>query len=93
MITGYTWEEALAVPRLTGDELMEYLGDSCTALVSQVSKFTPETIHQPAHVMVGGKLTYFRWVKEFYKGFQAHIGEIMAIKELMKNTTQPAFYQ
>jgi len=35
--------------------------------------------------MLGGKLTYYRWVKEFYKGYQAHIGEIVAIKELMIN--------
>ncbi|OGO62464.1 MAG: hypothetical protein A2030_01655 [Chloroflexi bacterium RBG_19FT_COMBO_50_10] len=83
VLTGYTWEEVLALPRLTASELMQYLGDTRTALTSQVRTFTSDTIHQPAKAILDGKLTYFRWVKEFYKGFQAHIGEIVAIKALM----------
>ena len=88
VLTGYTWEEVLAIPRLTSIELMQYLEDSCQSLTSQVCNFTPETIHQPARVLMDGKLTYYRWVKGFYKGFQAHIGEIMAIKALMTIATQ-----
>ena len=87
VITGYTWEEVLAIPRLTASELMEYLKDTIRLLTSQVNLFSSETIHQPAQALLNGKLTYFRWAKEFYKGFQAHIGEIVAIKALMNNAT------
>ena len=86
VLTGYSWDEVLAIPRLGAPELMEYLEQSESALLRQLRTFTPETIHQPARAMLGGKLTYYRWVKEFYKGYQAHIGEIVAIKELMKNS-------
>jgi hypothetical protein len=68
VLTGYSWDEVLAIPRLGAAELMEYLEQSELALVEQLRTFTPETIHLPAQAMLGGKLTYFRWVKEFYKG-------------------------
>ena len=90
VLTGYTWDEVMAIPRLTSIELMQYLKDTSISLTTQLHSFNSETIRQPAQALLGGKLTYYRWVKEFYKGFQAHIGEIMAIKALMNTAKQPS---
>jgi hypothetical protein len=84
VLTGYTWAEALAVPPLNGDELTAYLAETCALAAGQVRRLTPESAHHPAEAVLGGRLTYYRWIKEFYKGFQAHVGEIVAIKEIIK---------
>jgi hypothetical protein len=90
VITGYSWEEVQAVPALTAGELLEYLEQACGALSAQVRALTSEAARQRAPGLMGGKLTYYRWVKEFYKGFQAHVGEIVAIKALMARAKAPA---
>lgn len=84
VLTGYTWEEVLAIPDLNGGELLDYLEDACQNAASQVRKLTPESAHRPAESLLDGKLTYYHWIKEFYKGFQAHVGEIVAMEVLIK---------
>jgi len=80
VITGYTWEEVLAIPKLSAADMLQYLDQSSTSLSAQVRGLTAEKAGEQVPELMKGKLTYFRWVKEFYKGFQAHIGEIVAIK-------------
>lgn len=90
VITGYTWAEVLAIPALTAADLLEYLDRASQALSAQVRALTPNTASQRVPHLMGGKLTRYRWVKEFYKGFQAHVGEIVAIQALMKRSAQAA---
>lgn len=84
VVTGYTWEEVQVIPRLTAGELLHYLDEACAACAAQVRTFTPESARQPAPGLLGGRLSYYRWIKMFYQGSQAHVGEIMAIKARMK---------
>jgi len=87
VLTGYTWEEVLAIPGLTAAEYLEYLEQACQALSPLVRSLSSEVAQQPAPGLLDGKLTYWQWSKAFYKGFQAHVGEILAIK---KRLTRPA---
>ena len=82
MVTGYTWEEVLAIPKLTSQEMMEYFDQACFALSGQVRQLTDEVAQQPVPNYRKGKLTRYEWLKFFYKGLQAHVGEIMAIKAM-----------
>jgi hypothetical protein len=83
VLTGYTWEEVQAIPTLSGGELLEYLDQTSAAVSALVRALDSEAARQPAPGLMGGRLTYYRWIKEFYKGFQAHVGEIVAIREMM----------
>lgn len=80
VVTGYAWEDVLGIPKFTAQEIMEYFDQSCHALSKQVRKLDQETAAEPVGEFMKGRLTRFQWVKQFYKGFQAHVGEIMAIK-------------
>ena len=62
VVTGYTWEEVLAIPSLTSVELLEYLEQACQTASAQVRLLTPEAARQPAPGLMGGKLTYYRWI-------------------------------
>jgi hypothetical protein len=80
VVTGYSWEEVLAIPKLSSQEIMEYFDQTCYALSDQVRRLTQEVAAKPVQEFMKGKLTRYQWTKHFYKGFQAHVGEIMAIK-------------
>lgn len=86
VVTGYTWEEVLAIPQQSAAELLQYLDAACAVLVPLVRTFSSESARQPAIGLLGGRLSYYQWIKEFYKGFQAHVGEIVAIKALQQKT-------
>jgi hypothetical protein len=86
VLTGYAWEEVQAIPALSASELLEYLDQTSAAASEQVRHLGSEAARQPAPGLMDGRLTYYRWIKEFYKGFQAHVGEIVAIRELMLRT-------
>jgi hypothetical protein len=82
VVTGYTWEEVLAIPKFNSKEIIEYFEQSCFALSEQVRQLNDESAHQLVQEFMKGRLTRFEWVKFFYKGLQAHVGEIMAIKAM-----------
>jgi hypothetical protein len=84
VLTGYSWAEVEALPEMTVAELLQYLEESCTVLTGEVRRLTPESVRDPAPGLLDGKLSYYQWLKSFYKGFQAHVGEILAIQALMK---------
>jgi hypothetical protein len=90
VLTGYTWEDVQAIPQLAAEELLTYLDEVCTVVTAQIRTLTSETARQPAATLMDGRLSYYRWIKEFYKGFQAHVGEIMALKALMKKAAASA---
>jgi hypothetical protein len=70
----------LAIPRLTPAEHVTYLRQAASDLAAGVRRLTEAKAALPAPGLMDGKFTYREWVKSFYKGFQAHVGEIMAIK-------------
>lgn len=80
VVTGYTWQEVQDIPELSTGEALEYLQQSCCAVSGLVRALDPEKAQSAVPDFLGGKLTTFRWVTDFYKGFQAHVGEIVAIK-------------
>ena len=84
VLTGYTQEEVRAIPRLGAADLVNYLDQACGAVVVELGNFDSRSIRQTATTVLDGRLTYFQWAKSFYKGFQAHVGEIVAIEGLMK---------
>ena len=87
VVTGYTWDEVQLIPKMRADEILVYLNEVCSMVSKQVHNFNSETARQPATSLLDGKLTYYQWIKEFYKGFQAHVGEIIAIQERIKKET------
>jgi hypothetical protein len=82
VVTGYTWEEVLVIPTLTSQEILEYFDQACCALSGQVRQLSHETAQQLVPNYMQGRLTHYQWIKHFYKGLQAHVGEIMAIKAM-----------
>ena len=84
VVTGYTWEQVQDIPKLSAGELLQYLDEAIAALAAAMGSLTSESARQPVPELMGGRLTYFRWIKEFYKGFQAYVGEIVAIKAQME---------
>ena len=84
VITGYAWPEVEALPRLTPAEYLEYLSAAAADLAGEVRQLDEDGADQPAPGLMDGKYTYRQWAKSFYKGFQAHVGEIMAIKAAAK---------
>jgi hypothetical protein len=83
VITGYTWPEVLAIPRLTPAEHVDYLRQAASDLAAEIRSLSEEAASEPASGLMDGKFSYREWVKSFYKGFQAHVGEIMAIKAMI----------
>ena len=64
-------------------------GDVAAVLVGMLraldrAKNPEAAADRPAPGLMEGKYTYRQWAKLFYKGFQAHVGEIMAIKAALK---------
>lgn len=89
VVTDYTWEDVLAIPKLSSQEIMEYFDQACFALSAQVRKLTDESAHQLVQEFMKGRLTKFQWIKFFYKGLQAHVGEIIAIKAMKARLDKP----
>ena len=90
VITGYTWEEVLAIPSFTSQEIMEYFDQACFALSAHVRKMLQETAQLPVQEFMKGKLNQYQWIKFFYKGLQSHVGEIMAIKAMLERKKMEA---
>ena len=86
VLTGFTWEEVQSIPKLSTLASLEYLNQSSALASSLVRNMSADQAHSPVLEFFNGKLTRFRWVKDFYKGFQAHVGEIIAIKALIERS-------
>jgi len=84
-LTGYTLEEALAVPALTTAELLRYLTDAVDALATHLRASDPATLHQPAsglRTLRDDLLTPYAWITAPLLGGFAHVGEIRALRAL-----------
>jgi hypothetical protein len=66
VLTGFTRDEVQAIPKLSPRESLEYLNQSCSFASSLVGGMSAEQAQSPVLEFFDGKLTFFRWVKEFY---------------------------
>lgn len=82
-VTGYTQAEVKAIPRLSSEDLLVYLKQSCAALQNQLLALPVGALYQPAPGL-GSKLTTYQWVQAEWQGFFGHVGEIQAIKAMYK---------
>jgi hypothetical protein len=80
-ITGFTWEEAQAVPSLSSSDLITYLGQVSNALQEHLRTLESEAIHQP-NPGLGSERTAYGWLKSIMQGCFGHIGEIQALKTM-----------
>ena len=88
VITGYTLEEAAAVPRLSAGELLAYLAQAHRIVDEQLHAMPAEALYQPVpgQVVQG---TVYGWTKTLLKGFFGHVGEVQALKAMRERATAP----
>src|SRR3954471_19310940 len=77
-ITGYTLEEAAAVPSLSAADLLAYLDQGYSVVRERLEDITSDMLFEPnPGTTVEG--TTYRWLKSLIKGFFGHLGEIQAL--------------
>ena len=86
-ITGYTAEEAAAVPILAADDLLAYFDQALGALRKRLTALPAEALHFPAPVL-GGKRSPYEWVKRIAIGCFGHCGEVAAVSALRTRATE-----
>jgi hypothetical protein len=80
-ITGFTWEEVQAIPSLSADELLTYLGQVSNALQEHLRALGSEALQQPTPGL-GSERTVYGWLKPIVQGCFGHIGEIETLKTM-----------
>ena len=88
-VTGYTQQEVKAIPPLSAEELLSYLDQSCEALCAYLlalPSFEPlrETVPEWS---VQTPWTKYQLLKDVYTGVAGHMGEIDALKAMMKRAS------
>jgi hypothetical protein len=81
VITGYTAEEAAAVPNLPAAELLSYIDGALLALRERLRSLPREAIHAPAPGLGNNRTVYAR-LKAILIGCFGHVGEIAALNAL-----------
>ena len=80
-ITGFTWEEAQAVPSLSSGDLLTYLRQVSNALQEHLQLLGSEALHQPTPGL-GSERTAYGWLRPVVQGCLGHIGEIQTLKTM-----------
>ena len=84
-ITGYSLQEAAAVPKMSGEDLQAYLDQAYAVVEKRLGEMPVGALYEPTAGM-GGKRTVYEWLKVLIRGFFGHIGEIQALKAMrMRN--------
>jgi DinB family protein len=88
-VTGYTLQEVGAIPRLSAEELLTYLDQSCEALQAYLlalPSFEPlrETVPESSSL---APWTKAQMLKDVFMGVVGHTGEIDALKAIMKRAS------
>ena len=81
-ITGYTWKEVEAVPKLSAASLTDYLSEAGSQLAFHLRSMGEEGLHRPAAGMDDDR-TGYAWVKSVVRGALGHLGEIQALKAML----------
>jgi hypothetical protein len=78
-ITGYSLQEAAAVPELNEDELLKYLDEAYAVVENQLRTMPLDMLYEPVpdSALEG---TVYDWLRRLLRGFLGHIGEIQALK-------------
>lgn len=79
MLTGYTQEEAAAVPHLTRQQLLQYLDEVYTAVREYLTRTSIETMQEKA-AGFEGKFTRYQCIQMALLDNVRHLGEIFALK-------------
>jgi hypothetical protein len=88
-ITGYTQEEAAAVPEMSAADLLAYLDQAYLVAEEQLKALPAGTLENPVPgSAVQGSV--YGWLKSLVRGFYGHIGEIQALKAMRERTTREA---
>jgi hypothetical protein len=89
LLTGYTQAEVAAVPRLTADQLLEYLEQVSGALRDQLLALSSEALYQPTPGL-GGKRKVYDLLISVLTGCFGHVGEIEALKAMRERALRRA---
>ena len=81
VITGYTAEEAAAVPILPAEDLLAYFDAALLALRERLRALLTAAIHAPVPGLGGGRTVYAR-LKAIMIGCFGHVGEIASLNAL-----------
>ncbi len=82
-VTGYTLQEVAAIPRLRAQDLLAYLDQVCETLGTFLRSLpSSEPLQQP--VYPGHSRTQQRLLQTVFMGSCGHMGEIEALKAMMK---------
>jgi hypothetical protein len=84
-LTGYTRDEARAVPPLAVHDLLCYLDQVCAALCDHLRGLPEGTLDQPAPGF-GESRTRYRWLTPILMGCLGHLGEIECLKAMYLRT-------
>lgn len=77
-ITGYSAEEADAVPAMAREDLMTYFDQTVEALRTKLLSLGDEALQQPAPGSHQGVIAYV-WLRAILLGIVGHVGEIEAM--------------
>ena len=85
-ITGYTVEEARAIPHLSAADLTMYLDQVCSAMIEAIRVLPEGALHElaPGGQDVRPGRTRYGWIKPILQGSMGHLGEIEALKGLQQ---------
>lgn len=88
VVTGYTLEEVAAVPLLSAQDLLVYLDEVCKVLGGYLrSLSSAEVLHQLLPSTADqAPLTKQQLLQTVFMGACGHMGEIEALKAMMKRT-------
>jgi hypothetical protein len=81
VVTGYTAEEAAAVPNLPAEVLLAYFDAALLALRERLRALPAEAIHAPAPGLGSSRTAYER-LKAIMIGCFGHVGEIAALNAM-----------
>jgi hypothetical protein len=85
VVTGYTLQEVAEIPLLSANELLTYLDQVCEALILFLRALSSsEPLQQP--ISENNPLTKQQLLQEVFMGSCGHMGEIEALKAMMKRT-------
>ncbi|GHO59368.1 DinB family protein [Ktedonobacter robiniae] len=82
-VTGYTLEEVAAIPPLSAQDLLMYLDQLCEVICTFLRSLpSSEPLQQP--IYPGAELTKQQMLQTVFLGSCGHLGEIEALKAMMK---------
>lgn len=86
VVTGYTLQEVADIPLLSARELLEYLDQVCEVLGTFLRSLpSSEPLQQPLYP--GDSQTKQQLLQRVFMGSCGHMGEIEALKAMMKRAT------